>query len=520
MLKKLNVEKSQMVLLLLYLLVLCTEFIYFMLKMRGAPAHLALLSGLFIAGVAFSLVLFFALKTSRFKVETVLLVSLIAIGAFYIVAIGPLKSNDETVHYINTYWLSNLMLGFDPSTMQMRVDDFDFYNKWSDTTLSHEGQFAQLADGFTFFAVDPNTVLTSENSGRDLFKVPFQQYLFPAIGLSLGRILGLGAVPAYYLGRLLALASFAAAAYVAVRNTPIGKPVFMVLAFFPMTLELSSSFCYDGPTIAIAFLLCSFCFKAIYAEKQSISTLIVIAICSILLVPLKVVYSTIILLALAIPAKTFPKGRFSAKGVAISYKVLLLCACILTFVVTQLGATVSIASSDTASYSVKESYESYTVKDLLDNPLWAAHVFLNSFFERADFQLFTYLGSRMGQNNLTPMNNGVIPLFFFVILIFAFTSKDSAARPANKIVGLCIACFLLSFFAIELSMFIGNAERGSDVIYGVLGRYFIPLTPLLIPLFYNCRLSRSYPTFKALMFAVFCLNILYSIEIYGFIALA
>lgn len=513
--KKLTADRSQCVMVALCLLILCAELVYFALQMRAHPKLLILLFGLFAVGIVAVLVIFSLLKLSILKPETVFLICLLVLGICYIVVIGPLKSNDETSHYVGAYWLSNLMLGIDPSSIQMRGDDLAFYEKWAMVTLAHKDQFYQLQDGFSFTAANPDLLTLSESTSKNPLNSPIQMYLFPSIGLTLGRLVGLGAVPCYYLGRLLALGAFSAIAYVSVRNTPLGKPVFMAVALLPMTVELCSSFSYDGPTIALALLLTSFCFKALYVQKQATSTLVVIAIASILLVPLKVVYSTIILLVLVIPGSSFQSKRF-----ALLYKTLLLCVCLLTFMLTRMGTAISIAESGTSSYSVRGSYESYSLNDLLQDPLWAAHVFLNSFFERMDFKTFTYLGANMGQNNLSPWASNTVSVGFLLILLTAFTAKDAAERPNLKVVLLCILCFALTTFAVELTMFIGNAERGSNVIIGTLGRYFIPVTPLLVPLFVNTRLSRNYPTPKAILFSALCLNIFYIIDIYGYIVLA
>lgn len=515
MMGRLFADKSQTVMLAVYVVLFCGELLYFALQMLDRPRILFLLALLFAISLVAVLGLFCVLKLSKPSLETTFLISVVVIGVCYVVAIGPLKSNDEPVHYIGAYWLSDFMMGLDSSALKMRADDLEFYELWETLTLEHKGQFSLLGESFSLFASDSSLVTYADNIGNNILNSPPQMYLFPALGLTIGRILGLSSLLAYYLGRILALVSFAVIACVAVRNTPIGKPVFMMIALLPMTLELSSSFSYDGPTIAVAMVLTAFCFKALYAKKQARSTLIVIFVSSVLLVPLKVVYSFIVLMVLLIPNSSFGDRKVSA-----IYKTLLALACVAVFGMTRLGTALSIAASDTASYSVRETYDSYSIYDLLEHPLWAAHVFLNSFFERMDFKLFTYLGSNMGQNNLTPLGANTVSAVFLVLLVFSLICADSEARPKTRVIVLSLACFGLASFSIELSMFIGNAERGSDVIVGVLGRYFIPLTPLLIPLMVNTRLSRDYPTPKALFYSAFCLNVLYVVDIFGYIALA
>lgn len=515
MMKLVKITKSQWVALGAFVLILFAEVLYFGLDIRdngGSLYPLLMLSSVCLIAL---LGIFALLKSPTISIEAAFLVSLIFLGICYIAVIGPLKSNDETSHYIGAYWLSNTLLGFDMSSIPMREDDFEFYQKWRAVTLEHKDQFTQLHDSFSFLATNADLVTYADNLNKNPLNSPVQMYFFPALGLTLGRLIGLGAVPAYYLGRLLALGSFGAIAYIAVRNTPLGKPAFMVMGLLPMTIELSSSFSYDGPTIAMAMLLAAFCFKAIYSTKQSRSTLIVVAAASVILVPLKVVYSTIILLVLAFPANSFP-----SKKNATLYKTLVICACIAVFCVTRLGAATEIATSSVTSFSITGDYDAYTLSDLMAHPLWAAHVFLNSFFERLDFKLLTYLGANMGQNNLSPICNISASIGFFLLMLYALNSKSPEKKPGPRIIILCLTGLIASALAIELTMFIGNATRGSDVIIGTLGRYFIPLTPLLIPLFANTKLSIAYPTPKIILYGAFCLNAFYVIDIYGFIALA
>lgn len=125
----------------------------------------------------------------------------------------------------------------------------------------------------------------------------------------------------------------------------------------------------------------------------------------------------------------------------------------------------------------------------------------------------------MGQNNLSPLCSNSVSVAFLLLLLLALTSEDEVSRPSLKVILLCLACAIMTVFAVELTMFIGNAERGTDVIIGVLGRYFIPITPLFIPLFANTRFSHDYPTPKALLFGALCLNVFYAIDIFGFIIL-
>lgn len=106
------------------------------------------------------------------------------------------------------------------------------------TTLSGE-YYPKVAEEFSFFA-DDNALSSTTLFSSDRFDMgsnPPQAKILSALGITIGRVLGLGAVPVYYLGRLFNFAGFVALAYFAVRFTPVGKRIFMVASCLPMTLH-------------------------------------------------------------------------------------------------------------------------------------------------------------------------------------------------------------------------------------------------------------------------------------------
>ncbi len=122
-------------------------------------------------------------------------------------------------------------------------------------------------------------------------------------------------------------------------------------------------------------------------------------------------------------------------------------------------------------------------KFILDNPVRYIGIIISSM----SYYLGLYMTSIVGLFgwNDTGLPDGLVYLFIFMILLTAMT------LPGNEIkIGLLKRIIpLLVFFAgiiiIETGLYIYSNLPGADMIVGVQGRYFIPLAPLFLLLFYN-----------------------------------
>ena len=81
-------------------------------------------------------------------------------------------------------------------------------------------------------------------------------YLPQAAGLALGRWYGLPLLNAYYLGRLLNLATAVALCYWTVTRLPFGRLTFVLIALCPMFLFEQASFSADALTYGLAAAFC------------------------------------------------------------------------------------------------------------------------------------------------------------------------------------------------------------------------------------------------------------------------
>lgn len=451
--------------------------------------------------------------SNRFGINAIFLLCLIGAGLLCIFIIGPIKAPDEKTHYLISYWYSNHILGNFQDGLPMRVTDKVFFEQWSQEYGEYAGQFFMLASG------DPSSD-TSIDLYRDQYVVsPLtyspQAYFASALGLSLGRLIGLGGVGAYYAGRVFQFAAFAACSYVALRNTPIGKPVFAIIPLFPLVLEQAASFSYDAPIIGMASILTAFCFKAVFEKgQQSKSTLITIAVFSFLLVPCKVVYSVISLLVFAIPLKSFSSKRF-----AHAFKAGVILVCLVTFALTRLAGVAAMATAGTTGAD-GEAWRGYSLGDFVGDPFLLIELLVNTFFSYTNQYVLQLCNTSLGALNLTSENAIFFGIAYFLVLAFGLLGKSRDIHASTALKAICMGAFIAATLAIAASLLVGWTFYGSTRIEGIQGRYFYPLVFLLIPLFVNSRFSDNSINGKALAICCLGLDFLYSLNVYSFILLA
>ncbi|MDO5118267.1 MAG: DUF2142 domain-containing protein [Eggerthellaceae bacterium] len=310
-----------------------------------------------------------------------------------------------------------------------------------------------------------------------------QQKLAPALGVLLGKVIGLNAFWVYTLGMVFNLFYGAVLIILSVRITPVGKKIFMAIALLPMTLHLLGSHSYDVGTLGLAFLLTALLLRAMRREEKiTVKELLCIGIVGCLLAPCKTVYSLIIFLAALIPA-----SRFASKGRAIAVKVVIIA---LPFVViallqlpgilTMLGITSSAAQAAEASGG-GDVVQTYVLGDLIADPGLAVSLFINTFFVKGWEYLLTFVGSALGwlQGNLIAPEYFTLMLLCLLGLSIARSPEDKGVLPPKARV-LLFVVFAIAMLAIMLALCLDHTPNTYDYIEGVQGRYFLQIAPLLL----------------------------------------
>lgn len=447
----------------------------------------------------------------------------------FAVVFPPFSVADEYHHYLSSYWLSECITGeaewVRPETISMRADDWELYSNHGTSGEDFKQQ------QFTIDAAAYQRVFDEFSLGRqqqDEVSVPsYAMFSFTlgdenaiaklgsVVGILLAKLLGLGAYPLFYLGRIFSAAFFVACAVAAVSITPVGKNVFMAISLLPMTLQLAGSYSYDGGTIGLSFVFIALALKAMMGEeKLNCRDFFALAVFAVLLSPCKAVYVLEVGLVLFIPSR-----RFSSKRNALMIKIGILALAAASVAVAKLSTVASVSSGTTTFAFPGE--RTYSFSDLLSNPLATLSLFFRTFDAAGDSYWMTAIGSNLGwlQQNIG-MPAFLMGAYVIALLYSAQRSKDDPVEmmPWQRVLFLAIAGAV--WLAVMLSMVVSWTPMTSPTIQGVQGRYILPALPLLFLTLRSKRLVVLEDGWMTSLAVPAVLNAIFMIRLMGLVLVA
>lgn len=421
------------------------------------------------------------LRTARVR-ELPLILSLIVLGALFITCFTPGTVPDEGSHFWSSYGLANMFLGqpVDTAARTLAARSCDVALKFDDTLQLTANAYAKV--GMHFSWLDAGSEIVSFGAPKVSLDYAANVVWFKApsaLAIVAARLLGLGAYPLFYLGRIVNYLVFAALAYVAVRITPVGKAGFRAVILLPMTLHVAASYSYDAEVIGCSLLACAVAIRLIYApDRCSKRELVALPVVLVLLAPCKLVYSLLSLMVLAVPAAHFPSKR-----AAWGYRVAVLALTALSVLAVRASALFAVTgvepSTGTLDVRGDEWGTFYALTDLICDPVGALMLLSKTMVDQGSFYLVTLLGGSLTwfQQNLEAP--AYLVLAMFIILAVSWVRPASEKQSPLRHRALFAVIVALGFFAVLLSMCVGWTFTTEDVIQGVQGRYFIPFLPLV-----------------------------------------
>ena len=370
--------------------------------------------------------------------------SAMVLGVLYLAVMPGLSAPDELSHYSTAYRISSTLLFEDPlirpaGLTAVRASDYPLEDmngvktpEIPDDTEEIPEVLGNPVKQTTYRAVKDWEKRYAFSTKPVASPIPDVKttpvfYLPQAIGFSIARVLGLGAVGLLFLGKFLNLCCYVALTALAVRTTPIGKSWFAAAGLLPMSLHLAASLSYDAGLIGTVFLFTALVFKLAYGTEE-IRARELIALCALaaLFGPCKLVYAPVILLALLIPARVF--GGFGKKLLCFLILLLSLVAAVLAVNADVLEAYFFPAAAEQAgNVSADMSHAGFTAAELFSHPFFTLRMLVNSFSARLLNWGAEMIGMKLG--NLDPLlgASGLQTLLFALGLV-ALTLADSSGE--------------------------------------------------------------------------------------------
>lgn len=420
------------------------------------------------------MILFFMFIKKNKKIENYLVVLGLSIGSIFILLFPPNTAPDEHAHIATVYRNVNQMLFKDAldenGNVYVRKTDLDVEN-WIDVSLhSADYYFDRIGE-----KTDEERVLYNLQP----IDVPFFAHLPQTIGIALGWIFKCNGLISLYLGKFAALLFYLTCCYFAVRIIPWGKMVLTIIALFPMSMELATSFSYDCTVNALCFLFIAYTMYLIY-EKKSVSwkDYLFLGAIAAWMAPCKIAYVFVCGIVFAIP-----RDKSSNKKWVLWAKVGVFLIGIVVVLMSRMTVISGLINSSSSSrYATVDAgmvaERGIPLSEILGNPVYSIGVLFNTVLNLTDQYLGNMIGREMGW--LQVKISWIYIIGFIIILLWAIVADKEDDRCMNKYQRwLVISLSVIMFGGIVLSMWLDFTPVGSEYIAGVQGRYFLPFLPML-----------------------------------------
>ena len=468
--------------------------------------------GAFGAVIVYLLLLlsYLSLAVFRLKPEKAFLVSGAALAVLYLLLLPPLSVPDEEIHLKQAYSYTNRILGeegVEEGKLRMEKEDFHALQMFETTPSLPE--YDKIKEEIMKTGREEGAVEIPHSDTR----APFLTYLPGVAGILFGRILGCNGLLVIYLGRICSILCYLAAMYWFIRILPYGKPAGFILAMLPMTIQQCCSYSYDSVVIEAAFLYLAVLFRLIYQKdpikKTQIAAYVIFMI--LLSVCKGGTYMPLCLLTLLIPW-----DRFGSKKKKWIFTGVMASAAIAAFMGSTLRSVLFVVSpTEEQAAGAYLAGETYGTAGLLENPMEFITLSVRTLFLSGDGLIETMFGMQLGWLDIY-VSRIVIYGLLLLLILSALKVEDGNCRFAPEVAFshkmLYLVVTLLSAAMIFVSMFISWTPRESKEIFGIQGRYFLPLLPIAILLFYNKTITIKKDMGRKFMFAAVCLQ---CVAIYG-----
>lgn len=417
--------------------------------------------------VYLTLTIFLLRKIAAVKPEILCLAVILILGVF-LIKVSPAivgVSWDDEIHYERTLNLTNY-----PSGVMYKAD-IKMIDEQYNNLKSHLGYDRVSKEKYS-------KELNEMYERREVETYSFEQYGFwsvayipSAIGIILGRGLGLSFTGIFMLGKFFNLLAYALLIYYAVKKIKYGKILIMVIGLIPTNVFMAASYSYDPWIIGFIILGYAYFFSYLQEENSMVGDkeiLIPIILITAGCLP-KAIYFPLLFPVMLIPRKKLidkmPRKR------VIMYVLTAMIFLVITFLLPML---LGIEMSDLRGGTDVNSTEQ--IKFILKNPIFYAQVlygFYKSYLAITNigygFQHYAYMGYGMLW--------GIVTL---IVVVVAFLDRDDKKSVSIWIKLAGIIAGIGAIILATTALYISFTGVGATTVAGMHDRYVFPtIFPIL-----------------------------------------
>ena len=412
---------------------------------------------------------YYLIVIREMSIEKVYMPLAIVMGIIILTVVPAGGAPDESWHLDTAYKYSNYLMGVggtgnsetiykrhcDAVRTDMLPNDIETgaYYQLMNTTLDKPEDTELIEVGF----YDTSRQVTPIN------------YLPAALGLSLGRILGLSAMMTYQLARFMSFICYCLMVLAALKLMPIAKEMMAMMSLLPIMLQQSASFSYDAVTIGSVFIFLALTLKLYYSEKRTWKQWTLYGILAAFLVVTKgAMYATFVLGIFAIRPDIKGVRKKIPKWVMAIAVVALLAIASFVFVIKfyPILYNLIISGSNTGAEE-----EHLTLGILIRYPKVTIKLLWNTLIMYGDKLIKGAFGGVLG------WYNEQVPFWMVAIVIAGISLLNNVEGerelPVKMKISLVLASVLSSMIVI-LAMMLAETTVEDEAVGGLQGRYFIP----------------------------------------------
>lgn len=417
---------------------------------------------LFYAIIASSVIIFAVIlswKNAAHKPENIFVVIALTLGILCI-GVTPDRvgvSWDDQVHYGRTLEVANFLNGIMYDADEQNIANAPFYYG---TGYDRESNLEYREEMESLYATRNCTLHDFSDYG--IWSVAF---IPAAIGINLGRGLGLTYINVFNMGRLFNLLMYTSLVYFAIKRIKYGKVLIAAAGLIPTTIFMASSYSYDPWVIGFTILGFAYFFVELQDEAPLKNRNIFIMIGAIGLgcFP-KAIYFPLLFPLLFMPKKKFQssKQRRCFYWLIVGMGLFLVATFLLPMLVNGAGTGDVRGGMDVNSTE--------QIKYILSKPLVYAKTLYNFMLEYLALnnsggmlQVYAYVGNGYFYSTVS---------LLLVVLAFLDRGENEKNYMSVKGAGLigCAVAIVLSTTALYISF----TAVGADTVAGMQGRYLVP----------------------------------------------
>ena len=417
-------------------------------------------------------------------------------GMLFLLITPPFQGADEVVHFLRAYQVSggNLVIDNTPkgpggemptalskiitATSQPPVQfHWEYKYNWHETVSAL--QVRDVRGQHMFYDLSPTA------------PYPPVPYVPAVIGIDISRLLHLPPMVSLYAGRLGNLLAWVALIALAIKLLPSRKWAMVAIGLLPMGLFQASML--NGDVVTTGTLALFLALILYYKEqktrlgKKELAYLLLTASAMVLSKQVMVVFLPLLLLLGKQNFASIKARRITCAGLM----VVPLLVFAVWFMIAQ-GINIKASYANGQDPAAQVSF-------VLHNPLRYAIANTNTFFfnwgdsiTRSFVGTFGWADTPLSENIVTI---GYIGLFLLLVGTYENNIKSQLTRREKQLVLLTAA---LCWLAIGAALYLYYSPVGFRILYGLQGRYYIPVAVALVPIIWTRRIKLDRSLYQAL----------------------